>query len=116
MAEHRDHLRQSDHYIPGMRAQIRDAKWRIDRIDVPTHGGMLLTCAGHSELVRGRSAMFLTELENDIKILAPETTQLDMDADRTLPGARAGGRPFRGCRGESRSTPLPGVAVPASTS
>lgn len=66
----------SDHFIPGMRVQIRDAEWRIDRVDVPTHGGMLLTCTGHSELVRGRTAKFLTELENDIRVLTPETTLL----------------------------------------
>ena len=59
-----------------MRVQVRDAEWRIDRVDVPTHGGMLLTCTGHSELVRGRSAKFLTDLEHDVKVLAPETTHL----------------------------------------
>jgi SNF2 family DNA or RNA helicase len=65
-----------EQFIPGMRVQIRDAEWRIDRVDVPTHGGMLLTCTGHSELVRGRSAKFLTELESDVRILAPEATEL----------------------------------------
>lgn len=65
-----------DQFIPGMRVQIRDAEWRIDRVDVPTHGGMLLTCTGHSELVRGRTAKFLTDIENDVKVLTPETTHL----------------------------------------
>lgn len=37
---------------------------------------MLLTRIGHSELVRGRTAQFLTELENGIRVLSPETTQL----------------------------------------
>lgn len=59
-----------------MRVEIRDAEWRIDRVDVPTHGGMLLTCTGQSELVRGLTASFLTELENNTRILHPEKTEL----------------------------------------
>lgn len=74
-----------------MRVQIRDAEWRIDRVDFPTHGGMLLTCIGHSELVRGRMAKFLTELENDIRILTPESTEL---VDDLSEGASS--RPLRG--------------------
>ena len=37
-------MRQETRYIPGMRITLRDAEWRIDRVDVPSHGGMLLTC------------------------------------------------------------------------
>lgn len=63
---------------PGMRVEIRDAEWRINQVDTPTHGGLLLTCTGQSELVRGRTARFLTELDPP-KILAPETTTLVED-------------------------------------
>lgn len=63
-------------FVPGMRVEIRDAEWRIDRVDEPSHGGKLLTCTGHSELVRGRTGMFLTELEREPKILSPENTTL----------------------------------------
>lgn len=69
-------MRQEARYVPGMRIALRDAEWRIDRVDVPTHGGMLLTCTGQSELVRGRTARFLTELEQNPEILAPENTEL----------------------------------------
>ena len=67
---------QPERFIPGMRIELRDAEWRIDRVDQATDGGMLLTCTGHSELVRGRTGMFLTELERDINVLDPETTTL----------------------------------------
>ena len=67
---------QEARYIPGMRIALRDAEWRIDRVDTPSHGGKLLTCTGQSELVRGRTARFLTDLENDPEILSPEKTAL----------------------------------------
>lgn len=66
-------------YIPGMRVEIRDAEWRIDRVDTPGHGGTLLTCTGHAGLVRGVDGQFLTDLEAAPKILSPETTQLEDD-------------------------------------
>lgn len=69
-------MRQEARYVPGMRIALRDAEWRIDRVDVPSHGGMLLTCTGQSELVRGRTGRFLTDLENNTEILTPENTEL----------------------------------------
>jgi hypothetical protein len=63
-------------FIPGMRVEIRDAEWRIQRADRSTDGGYLLSCMGLSELVRGRSALFLTALERDINILDPANTEL----------------------------------------
>ena len=68
-----------ENYIPGMRIALRDAEWRIDRVDRPSHGGMLLTCTGQSELVRGITGKFLTELEDNTQILSPETTKLEDD-------------------------------------
>ena len=70
---------QADSYIPGMRVEIRDAEWRIDRVDTPPHGGKLLTCTGHGGLVRGITGRFLTDLEKSPKILSPETTSLEDD-------------------------------------
>jgi hypothetical protein len=52
-------------FIPGMRIEIRDAEWRIQRVDRASDGGYLLSCVGLSELVRGRSAQFLSKLENN---------------------------------------------------
>ena len=61
---------------PGLRVEVRDAEWRIKRIDHTTDGGQVLACEGLSELVRGRESLFLTKLEQSIRVLAPETTQL----------------------------------------
>lgn len=64
------------HYAPGARLEIRDAEWRLKRIDMTSDGGQLLTCEGLSELVRGREATFLTSLEARIRVLEPEETEL----------------------------------------
>jgi hypothetical protein len=61
---------------PGLRVEIRDAEWRIKRIDHTTDGGQVLACEGLSELVRGRETLFLTKLEQSVRVLAPETTHL----------------------------------------
>ena len=63
-------------YIPGMRVEIRDAEWRIQRVDRSSDGGYLIVCDGLSELVRAKSAQFLTKLEQNIRILDPAQTEL----------------------------------------
>ncbi|WP_322996264.1 DEAD/DEAH box helicase [Castellaniella sp.] len=68
---------------PGARAVIRDEEWLIRRVDPSADGGRLLTCDGISELVRGRTALFLTELEDQIEILDPAATQLVPDNSPT---------------------------------
>lgn len=60
---------------PGVRVEIRDAEWRIKQVD-QTSTGLLLTCEGLSELVQGHEGAFLAELEDSIRILAPEDTEL----------------------------------------
>jgi ERCC4-related helicase len=73
----------SQNFAPGARVEIRDEEWVVRRVDMTTHQGYQLTCEGISELVRGKDALFLTELEDSIKILDPKTTELvqDMSAD-----------------------------------
>lgn len=66
-------------YAPGARVDIRDEEWLIRRVDPSSDGGHLLSCDGVSELVRGRSAQFLTELEDEIKVLDPAKTELVAD-------------------------------------
>lgn len=66
----------SQQFIPGMRIEVRDAEWRIQRVDRANDGGYLLTCLGLSELVRGRSAQFLSKLEHGARVLDPVTTEL----------------------------------------
>ncbi|MFM0273525.1 DEAD/DEAH box helicase [Paraburkholderia aspalathi] len=70
-------------FAPGSRAEIRDEEWLIRRVDPTTDGGSLLTCDGVSELVQGRSALFLTELEDTIKVLDPAETELVPDTSPT---------------------------------
>ena len=67
-------------HAPGARVVIRDEEWLIRRVDPSSDGGYLLTCDGVSELVRGQTSLFLTELEGDIEILDPANTQLVEDA------------------------------------
>jgi SNF2 family DNA or RNA helicase len=68
---------------PGTRAVIRDEEWLIRRVDPSTDGGWLLSCDGVSDLVRGKSALFLTTLEDKIAILDPATTALVHDDSPT---------------------------------
>ena len=64
---------------PGSRVVIRDEEWLVRRVDPSSDGGHLLTCDGISELVRSKSALFLTALEGPIEVLDPATTQLVTD-------------------------------------
>lgn len=66
-------------YAPGSRVVIRDEEWLVRRVDPSSDGGHLLSCDGVSELVRGRAALFLTELEDDIVVLDPAKTELVAD-------------------------------------
>ena len=69
-------------FAPGSRIEVRDAEWRIKRVDQTSDNNYLLSCDGLSELVSGREAYFLTSLEKNIRILQPEDTQLvDDDSD-----------------------------------
>ena len=70
-------------FAPGARVVIRDEEWLIRRVDPSIDGGWLLTCDGVSELVRGRDALFLTELEDEIEVLDPAATRLVGDDSRT---------------------------------
>ena len=65
---------------PGARIVVRDAEWVVRRVDPMGDAGAQLTCTGVSELVREREAVFLTRLEDEIKVLDPATTTLVPDA------------------------------------
>ncbi|PKO70218.1 MAG: helicase [Betaproteobacteria bacterium HGW-Betaproteobacteria-16] len=71
-------------FAPGSRAVIRDEEWLIRRVDPSTDGGWLLNCDGISDLVRGQSALFLTELEDHIEVLDPAATVLVPDSSPTF--------------------------------
>jgi len=64
---------------PGARVVIRDAEWLVRRTDRTPTGGQALHCVGLSEIVREKEATFLTEVEEAVKVLRPEETQLMLD-------------------------------------
>lgn len=66
-------------FAPGARVEIRDEEWVVRRVDRTTHQGYQLTCEGISELVRGKEALFLSDLEDEIKVLDPKDTALVQD-------------------------------------
>lgn len=70
------HREDGQRFAPGMRVEIRDAEWRIRRIDHASDGGYVLACEGLSELVRGREGLFLSNLERGIRVLDPRDTRL----------------------------------------
>ena len=65
-------------FAPGLRVTIRDAEWVIKRPDLTSNGTYSLLVTGISEIVRGREARFLTELD-PVQPLHPEDTQLKPD-------------------------------------
>src|SRR4051812_21988521 len=69
---------------PGARVVVRDEEWLVRRVDPSTDGGWLLSCDGISELVRGRPALFLTELEDEIQVLDPSATEIVPDDSPTF--------------------------------
>lgn len=69
-------------YAPGARVVIRDCEWIVRRADPSDDGGYILTVDGLSELVNGKSARFLTlleEAENAIRVLDPAETCFEQD-------------------------------------
>ena len=65
----------SSKFAPGMRVEIRDAEWRVKRVDHSADGGHVLACEGVSELVRGREGRFLTKLDS-VRVMDPVDTEL----------------------------------------
>ncbi|MCR9105763.1 MAG: DEAD/DEAH box helicase [Gammaproteobacteria bacterium] len=69
-------------YAPGARVVIRDCEWIVRRADACDDGGYVLTVDGLSELVSGKSAQFLTSLEEQadaIRVLDPAETRFEQD-------------------------------------
>ena len=69
-------------YAPGARVVIRDCEWIVRRADPCDDGGYILTVDGLSELVSGKSARFLSRLEEDadvIQVLDPAETCFEQD-------------------------------------
>lgn len=71
-------------YAPGSRVEIRNEEWLVKRVDPAADGGYLLDCDGVSDLVLGHSALFLSKLEDEIKVLDPAKTELVPDPSSTF--------------------------------
>ncbi len=63
---------------PGARVEIRDEEWMVRSIKGATFGGRSVHVIGVSELVRGKEAIFLTDLDQ-VRELRPEETALVHD-------------------------------------
>jgi SNF2 family DNA or RNA helicase len=66
-------------FAPGARIEVRDTEWVIRKVDLSSDRGRQLTCEGISELVLGKEVIFLTQLEDEIRILDPVDTKLVQD-------------------------------------
>ena len=87
---------------PGVRVEIRGAEWVVKRVDATSTGGHSILVAGISELVRGREARFLTEIEHKrtkIKILDPADTKLVADKS---PSSETPGSTSKACSASPR--------------
>jgi hypothetical protein len=58
---------------------IRDAEWLVRRVNATSTGDHSLEVTGLSEIVRDRDAVFLTTLEDSVKVLDPAETELVAD-------------------------------------
>ena len=74
-------------YSPGSRVEIRNEEWLVKRVDPAADGGYLLDCEGISDVVQGRSALFLSKLEEQIIVLDPAETKLVLDVSPTYNAA-----------------------------
>lgn len=63
---------------PGARVEIRDEEWMVRSAKWRSPGGLHVHVTGVSELVRGKEAIFLSELD-EIRELRPEETKLVAD-------------------------------------
>jgi ERCC4-related helicase len=74
-------------FAPGLRVEIRDAEWVVKRADLTSNGTHSLLVTGISELVRGKEARFLTEID-EVTPLHPEDTDLVPDTSPRFSHAR----------------------------
>ena len=63
---------------PGARIVVRDAEWMVRKVRTST-GGHALSVTGISELVKDKEAIFLDEIDKNIKVLDPVDTKLVTD-------------------------------------
>lgn len=64
---------------PGAHIELRDAVWRVQRVDTTSTGTQAWRCRGVSEIVRDQEAIFLEEYEPEVRVLDPRQTRLERD-------------------------------------
>lgn len=64
---------------PGAHIVVRDAVWRVQQVDLTSSGRHAWRVEGVSAIVRGQRAVFLEELDPEIRVLDPAETQLVLD-------------------------------------
>ena len=64
---------------PGTRILVRDAEWIVKRVDRTSSGRQAITATGLSEIVKDKQAVFLDEIETDIRVVNPEQTAFVAD-------------------------------------
>jgi len=64
---------------PGAHLELRDAVWRVVKVDPTDNGTQAWHVVGVSEIVRDQEALFLEELETDVRVLDPKKTTLVPD-------------------------------------
>ncbi|MBL4771929.1 MAG: DEAD/DEAH box helicase, partial [Planctomycetes bacterium] len=65
-------------FAAGARVEIRDEEWIVNGAKPEASGGQAVQVTGVSELVRGKNATFLTEID-EVIVLQPEETELVAD-------------------------------------
>jgi len=73
---------QTQTIAPGAHIEVRDAVWRVVRIDPTSNGTAAWRCVGVSEIVRDQDAVFLEELEPKVRVLDPRETKLVRDTSK----------------------------------
>ncbi|HEX8702887.1 MAG TPA: hypothetical protein VF815_28890 [Myxococcaceae bacterium] len=66
----------SDVIAPGALIEVRDAQWRVLKVDRASTGRAVWTVVGISAYVRDQEAVFLEDYEPSVRVLAPEQTRL----------------------------------------
>ena len=69
----------ADVIAPGALIEVRDALWRVLKVDRASTGRAVWTVTGVSSYVQDEEAVFLEDYEPSVRVLAPEETKLVPD-------------------------------------
>ncbi len=66
-------------WAPGARVEVRGEEWIVRKAEPTSTGDTAVHVTGLSELVRNKDAIFLTDIDRDLRVLEPEATELVPD-------------------------------------